>query len=322
MGQLISLAQALESFLKDNPRFAQQSDINVEAVLKNDADIQAFWQREADQLAPDALQRSMGNLFEFVRQKEAIANGKPALYPGYIPVLENEKGYPIVSYRPTEATRLSQQQAARLTTYHVAKAATRANLQALRADYQNDQERAQAFVAVVNVLQKLRQADGEYVQGLFLYGDFGVGKTYLLGALANELIKHDVDVMMLHVPTLLSETQRQLGNKAADGSQQLEQLVEQAKTTQVLMLDDLGAESLSAWFRDSVLAMILEYRMQNELTTFITSNFDFKGLETHLANTRDAVEPVKAARLMQRIAFLTQPVVMGGKSRRLGSDLT
>ena len=96
-----------------------------------------------------------------------------------------------------------------------------------------------------------------------------------------------------------------------------ETLINQAKNTSVLILDDLGAENLSMWIRDDILGVILEYRMQNELTTFITSNFDMTEMEKYLSETRDDRDPGKAARLMQRIKFLTKFMVVSGKNRRL-----
>ncbi len=85
----------------------------------------------------------------------------------------------------------------------------------------------------------------------------------------------------------------------------------------MLILDDVGADTLTAWSRDSILGIILEYRMQNELTTFFTSNFDANGFEQYLSQTREGNEPIKAARLMQRVKFLAKPVQMTGKNKRL-----
>ncbi|HEY4400327.1 MAG TPA: primosomal protein DnaI [Lactobacillaceae bacterium] len=309
-----SLAEALKAFIKENPRFAQTPDFDVEQLITSDEDVQNFWRDEGDQLAPDALSRSLSNLFEFIRQKRAIAEGR-GLYPGYVPILQNQKGYVVVEYQPDAQTQLQQQQAQNLTTYHVAKATVKADLRAILKENAQDAGRGEALEAVWQIAKALPNAS-DYVRGLYLYGTFGVGKTYLLGALANELVAQNVRVFMLHVPTFATEIQRTIGR----GDDALDNLLERAKTVPVLFLDDLGAENLSAWFRDNVLGMILEYRMQNELTTFISSNFDLASLETHLATTRDAVEPVKAARLMQRINFLTRPILLQGASRRLGGN--
>ncbi|RKJ41591.1 primosomal protein DnaI, partial [Butyricicoccus sp. 1XD8-22] len=68
---------------------------------------------------------------------------------------------------------------------------------------------------------------------------------------------------------------------------------------------------------DEVLGTILHYRMAEELPTFITSNFDYDGLESHLATSQKGdVEVVKAARIMERIKAITIPIQMGGNNRR------
>ena len=41
--------------------------------------------------------------------------------------------------------------------------------------------------------------------------------------------------------------------------------VDRVKKVPVLMIDDIGADSMSAWIRDDILGVILEYRMQNQL---------------------------------------------------------
>jgi len=50
-----------------------------------------------------------------------------------------------------------------------------------------------------------------------------------------------------------------------------------------LILDDIGAESISEWVRDEVLGAILQYRMSENLPTCYTSNFDYELLEQYLA---------------------------------------
>jgi DNA replication protein len=59
--------------------------------------------------------------------------------------------------------------------------------------------------------------------------------------------------------------------------------VNKVKDAQILMLDDIGADSMSSWIRDEVLGVILQYRMQEKLPTFFSSNFSMKELEQHLA---------------------------------------
>ncbi|WP_444508941.1 DnaA ATPase domain-containing protein, partial [Enterobacter mori] len=46
---------------------------------------------------------------------------------------------------------------------------------------------------------------GKKAQGLYLYGKFGVGKTYLLGAIANELARKKISSMLVYFPEFLRE---------------------------------------------------------------------------------------------------------------------
>ena len=89
------------------------------------------------------------------------------------------------------------------------------------------------------------------------------------------------------------------------------------KQADVLMLDDIGAETLSAWFRDEVLGAILQYRMMEQLPVFFTSNYTMDQLEEILATTtKGDVERVKAGRIMERIKQVSTEVFVSGSNRR------
>ena len=47
---------------------------------------------------------------------------------------------------------------------------------------------------------------------------------------------------------------------------------EYIKKVPLLLIDDIGAEKLTDWARDEILGTILQYRMQQQLPTFFTSN--------------------------------------------------
>ena len=72
---------------------------------------------------------------------------------------------------------------------------------------------------------------------------------------------------------------------------------------EILILDDIGAEQMSAWVRDEILQVILQHRMQENLPTFFTSNFNFEELERHFAASRNGDETWQAKRVMERVKF-------------------
>ena len=67
--------------------------------------------------------------------------------------------------------------------------------------------------------------------------------------------------------------------------------------TPLLLLDDIGAEHLTAWARDEVIEPIIQHRMDEKLPTFFTSNFDYDGLEKHFTING---EVVYAKRIIER----------------------
>ncbi|MDF7626386.1 primosomal protein DnaI [Lactobacillaceae bacterium L1_55_11] len=311
-----SLAEVLKEFQRRHQVNNNANLAQVVQTISQDNDVRQFWQEHQDQLRPDAFERKLMDLYEFVQQKQRIAAGKKSLYPGYHPALGLEKGYPYVKYVADQKTQEAERQKTKLTRFHIPKAAQRADLQEIAASTGTDQNRADALTEVVRVLSDLSAGGNDnFVPGIYLSGDFGVGKTYLMGALANALAANDIGVLFIHFPSFINQLKASFNRPQAA----VNDLVEQAKKVPVLIIDDIGADTLTAWSRDDVLAIILEYRMQNELTTCFTSNFDWQSLEQYLAQTRDGKEPGKAARLMQRIQFLSRPVNMAGPNRRLQS---
>ena len=144
-------------------------------------------------------------------------------------------------------------------------------------------------------------------------GSFGIGKTYLLGATARELAIAGFTTTLVHFPTFAVEM------KQAIGKDQVAEKLDAVKRSPILMIDDIGADAMSSWIRDEVFGVILQYRMQEQLPTFFSSNFTMDELEQHLSVTqRGDEEPLKAKRIMERIRYLTKEIEMTGRNRRNG----
>ena len=84
----------------------------------------------------------------------------------------------------------------------------------------------------------------------------------------------------------------------------------------ILLIDDIGAENNSAWARDEVLGTILQYRMDNDLTTFFTSNFTIEELESILSETSKGTDEIKSRRIIERIKYLTIEEKLVSKNKR------
>ena len=74
---------------------------------------------------------------------------------------------------------------------------------------------------------------------------------------------------------------------------------------------------MTEWSRDEVLGTILQYRMQEGLTTFFTSNLTIDELESHFSISKEKVEKVKAKRIIERIKYLTTEIVMVSVNKRI-----
>ena len=77
---------------------------------------------------------------------------------------------------------------------------------------------------------------------------------------------------------------------------------------------------MTEWSRDEVLGTILQYRMQEGLTTFFTSNLTIKDLEEHFSVSHGGVEKVKAKRIIERIKQLTTEMLMVSVNKRKESE--
>jgi len=143
--------------------------------------------------------------------------------------------------------------------------------------------------------------NGEKPQGMYLWGKYGTGKTYMLSALAQELMKNNVHVVIAYYPDLVREFKSQIGI----AGNTLEPIISKLKQVEVLMLDDIGGEGSSVWVRDEILGPILQYRLLDKKPTFFSSNYPLKALvEEHFANFTQTKATVKAMRIGTRIRDL------------------
>ena len=171
----------------------------------------------------------------------------------------------------------------------------------------NDENRVEVMLAITDFVKRFE----EKPKGLYIYGNFGIGKSYLMAYLANLLSKTYLQsTTMLHYPTFVVD----IKNAIKDGS--VKERIDEIKLAQVLVLDDIGAEQHSPWVRDDVLQVILQYRMQENLPTFFTSNFSFDDLERHFASGKSGDETWQAKRVMERIRYLARDLHLKGNNRR------
>lgn len=308
MTSLKKLGDEIEELMGHQPNLNGRFADIMKQVLA-DEDVIAFLNQNQDQLADGAVTKGAAKLYEFYNDKQQVQKGQKTFAPGYFPRLVVNDHLIDISYTASaEVVEKNKQKAMqqRIVTIMMPKDIRRAHL----SDFDHSAERFQALDAALNFVDNVKGPD--FQPGLYLYGPFGVGKTYLLGAIANELAQKGVKTTLVHFPSFAVEMKSAIGNNT------VAEQVDRIKKAPVLMLDDIGADSMSSWIRDDVLGVILEYRMQQQLPTFFSSNFSMDQLaDEHLRiNQRGDDEPLKAQRLMQRIRFLAREIPMGGDNRR------
>lgn len=148
------------------------------------------------------------------------------------------------------------------------------------------------------------------LKGLYLCGSFGSGKSYLISALINEVSKKGYNSIILYYPNLLSSL------KASFNTEDFDIKLDSIMRCDLLLIDDIGAENNTSWSRDEILGTILQYRMDNELSTFFTSNLNLQELEEHLKVTNNGAESVKARRIIERIKQLTNYMELISENKR------
>jgi len=164
--------------------------------------------------------------------------------------------------------------------------------------YKEDKKRHETIKWILNFLKNYEKDKNQ--KGLYLSGSFGAGKTYLISALFNELAKKGYKSSIIFWPEFLRDL------KSSFDSDYKEKF-EKIKNSPILLIDDIGSEVVTPWSRDEVLCTILQYRMQQHLPTFFTTNFNKEELEKHLSCYN---EEVKSKRIMERINQLTENIEM------------
>ena len=152
--------------------------------------------------------------------------------------------------------------------------------------------------------------ENKNIKGIYLHGSFGSGKSYMITALFNELAKKGNKSTIIYWPEFLRSL------KAGFSLGDYDDKFETVKRSPILLIDDIGAEQITPWGRDEVLGSILQYRMLEHLPTFFTSNLNLNDLETHLSESKNNTDQVKARRIIERIKQLSDSMELISPSKR------
>lgn len=278
----------------------------IKNLILQDKEIQSFIQKH--HLTADEISLSLSKFNQYRLEKERfLKNDVQYVAKGYEPVLIMNEGYADVSYLETKEHHLEikkQEASDRINLINLPKSYREISLTDIELDDVNRMKVVDELITFIANYPK-------FTKGLYLYGDMGIGKSFMLAAMARDLSeKKGVATTMIHFPSFTID----IKNAIKEGK--VKEEIDILKSAEVLILDDIGAEQASSWVRDEVLQVILQYRMLENLPTFFTSNYSMSDLEEKLSSGRSEGEVWESKRVMERVRYLANELHLEGVNRR------
>jgi DNA replication protein DnaC len=160
-------------------------------------------------------------------------------------------------------------------------------------------DRGDVDAEIVDNLRRVHQAAREYAHNptgwLVLTGDYGCGKTHLAAAIANYQLSQRRTALFVVVPDLLDHLRATFNPQSPIS---YDKLFQQVRRAPLLVLDDLGMESATAWAKEK-LYQIFNHRYTAGLPTVITTSHAIDELDARLRSrlldqSRCAIWRIKA----------------------------
>lgn len=151
-------------------------------------------------------------------------------------------------------------------------------------------------------------SEGKATKGVYITGSFGVGKTHLLAAIASGVTRSGHTVALCFWPEVISYLKTHF-DEAYDYVQKL-------KDVDLLLIDDIGSESITNFTRDDIFLPLMQHRMNFQKATCFSSNLTQEQLLTHFSLTANGEDKIRAKRIVERIASQAEEVLMKGQNRR------
>ena len=134
--------------------------------------------------------------------------------------------------------------------------------------------------------------------GLLLWGDVGIGKSYMAACIANALLEQEKKVIMTNFTTISNQIFASTDKNA---------YIEAVCSYDLLILDDLGSERSSSYMMENVF-QVIDRRVCSGKPMIITTNLTVK----EMRETQNMDEK----RIYDRVLQNCQPICVNGENQR------
>jgi DNA replication protein DnaC len=150
--------------------------------------------------------------------------------------------------------------------------------------------------------------------GIILSGGYGIGKTHLVTAIANQLIQAGTAVICMTMVELLERIKASYDEAARhDCAPREAEIMRQYEMVPLLIIDDLGSENPTEWGLSRLYA-IVNARYEAYQPTIVTTNYDMEELIARL--TPKGGDKHNATKTVDRLREMCYKLPMGGESWR------
>lgn len=123
------------------------------------------------------------------------------------------------------------------------------------------------------------------LSGMFIYGDFQTGKTFLIAAFLNTYLSMNPKKHVSYI--LLNKLNLALKKMFSNNSNEADKLKKTFCDVDLLVIDGFGVEQKAKWLQMGFLLEVLEYRYEHQKPTIFISNRSLNDLKKYYDSEKD-----------------------------------
>lgn len=150
----------------------------------------------------------------------------------------------------------------------------RENFDTLSFEYYTDSE-SDRMKEIIEKCRRFADDFGKRYENILLYGDVGVGKTFLTNCMAKAILDKGYSVIYFTSMRLFDTLSRELFRYDENGSWDVQKDI---YTCDLLIIDDLGTESVNSFVASRLFDIINERDLRKK-STIISTNLSFEDID-------------------------------------------